>query len=390
MKTVYLHGSPDFYGSGKVLLEILRIPGNASEALVIFPHEGPLCAAIRAMGIPVLIINMGVLRRKYFTPWGIAGRFFRWIHSIYKIRKIIQQEQAQCLYVNSLNIVIGPWLKFNKEVSLVWHLHEIVSQPKILFLLLHRLLQKADKIIAVSKATKNHWESRPLKTPIQLLYNGFSYLENSPSKVAAGSTTLMPGKEKNNSYRIVAGMIGRVQAWKGQSYLLEIIHELRQLPDFKKINHFKLLIAGDPYPGYEHLAEALQKEIRDYKLEDLVEYLGYQQDVTSLLQQLDLLIVPSLLPDPLPTVVIEALFAQKAVVATAQGGCLEMIQENVSGFFIPLQDAKASSKILLSLLLNKKRLEEAGVEGKNRAEELFSLSAFHSGWLSIMKEGPGR
>jgi hypothetical protein len=65
MKTVYLHGSPDYYGSGKVLLEILHIPGNAENAMVIFPHEGPLCTTIRSMGIPLYIINMGVLRRKY-------------------------------------------------------------------------------------------------------------------------------------------------------------------------------------------------------------------------------------------------------------------------------------------------------------------------------------
>jgi glycosyltransferase involved in cell wall biosynthesis len=381
MKTVYLHGSPDYYGSGKVLLEILRFPGNAENAIVIFPHEGPLCAAIRSMGIPLYIINMGVLRRKYFTPWGIIGRLFLWIKSVIKIRKIIQQEAVTCIYVNSLNVVIGPWLKTNKNSKLVWHLHEIIERPRILYLCLHQLLQKADKIIAVSKATQQHWESRPLNKEVHLLYNGFSSLEK--THLPDQSTSQL--KEASPSSQITLGMIGRVQAWKGQSYLLDIIQELRLLPDFKKIDHFKLLIAGDPYPGYEYLAEALKKEIQEKKLDDLVEYLGYQEDVTPLLQQLDLLIVPSQQPDPLPTVVLEGMFAQLPVVATRQGGSLEMIQENVSGYFIPLQDAKASSKILLSLLLDKKGLKEAGIQGKQRAEALFSITAFRQGWLRIMK-----
>jgi len=159
MKTIYLHGSPDYYGSGKVLLEILCIPGNASNALVIFPHEGPLCATIRSMGIPLYIINMGVLRRRYLNPWGIAGRVFCWIRSVIQIRKIIRHEEVDRIYVNSLNIVIGPWLKTKKELPLIWHLHEIIEQPGFLYLFLHRLLQKADTIIAVSKATKAHWEN---------------------------------------------------------------------------------------------------------------------------------------------------------------------------------------------------------------------------------------
>jgi glycosyltransferase involved in cell wall biosynthesis len=259
-------------------------------------------------------------------------------------------------------------------------LHEIIEHPRVLFLFLHRLLQKSDKIIAVSKATKQHWESRPLKQPIELLYNGFSYLEKSQ----AINQSMGQQKEASPALNITLGMIGRVQAWKGQSYLLDIIHELRLLPNFKKIDHFKLLIAGDPYPGYEYLAEALKKEIQEKKLENSVEYLGYQEDVTPILQQLDLLIVPSLQPDPLPTVVLEAMFAQLPVVATRQGGSLEMIQENITGFFIPLHDAKASSKILLQLMLNKKALEEAGKHGKKRAEELYSLTAFRRGWLRIM------
>jgi len=380
MKTIYLHGSPDYYGSGKVLLEILRISGNASNALVIFPHEGPLCATIRSMGIPLYIINMGVLRRRYLNPWGIAGRVFWWIRSVIQIRKIIRHEEVDRIYVNSLNIVIGPWLKTKKELPLIWHLHEIIEQPGFLYLFLHRLLQKADTIIAVSKATKAHWEKRPLPIPIQLLYNGFSYSQ-SISNATVPLATCPKAPIVNN---IVLGMVGRIQQWKGQSYLLSIIQELILLPGIKEIGSFKVLIAGDAYPGSEYLVKELQKEIEERKLTAYVEYLGYQKDIPILLQQLDLLIVPSLKPDPLPTVVLEAMVAQKAVVATPQGGCLEMIEDNVTGFFIPLEDAKASSKILLDLMLQKNKLEEAGRQGQKRAQALFSLESFQRGWREIL------
>jgi len=78
------------------------------------------------------------------------------------------------------------------------------------------------------------------------------------------------------------------------------------------------------------------------------------------------------------------MFAQKPVVATSQGGSLEMIQENVSGFFIPTHNAKASSEILMKLLLDKKVLKGAGIEGLKRAKELFSVSTFRQNWLRII------
>jgi glycosyltransferase involved in cell wall biosynthesis len=381
MKTIYLHGSPDYYGSGKVLLEILCIPENASNAIVIFPHDGPLCSAIRSMGIPLYIINMGVLRRKYFSPWGMASRLYCWIYSVMRIRNIVYREKVSRIYVNSLNIVIGPWLKTNKKIQLIWHLHEIIERPRVLYFFLQELLKKADTIIAVSNATKKHWENNSLKNSIQLLYNGFHF-QQSTQRISGAS--IATSKEKSSTSTVV-GMIGRIQPWKGQSYLLAILQELIRLPDFKKLKDFSVLIAGDAYPGYEYLEMELQVEINQKELAPIVKYLGYQKDISSLLYQLDLLIVPSLKPDPLPTVVLEAMFAQKAVLATQQGGCLELIEEDVTGFFIPVNDAKISSRILLELLLNKKKLENAGLAGEKRGRELFSREAFQRNWQRIMK-----
>ena len=116
-----------------------------------------------------------------------------------------------------------------------------------------------------------------------------------------------------------------------------------------------------------------------------MEYVGYQENIPALLQELDLLVVPSLLSDPLPTVVLEAMFYEKPVLATRQGGCLEMIEEDISGFFMPLNNASVSSRILLKILSDRSKLIEAGKIGKERVTELFSPDSFREGWLRIMK-----
>ena len=102
------------------------------------------------------------------------------------------------------------------------------------------------------------------------------------------------------------------------------------------------------------------------------------------MENIDVLIVPSIKPDSLPTVVLEAMRAGKPVIATRQGGCLEMIEENSTGYFIPLNDPILSCKILLPIFSDKEQLRQAGLRGKKRAEQLFTIGAFQEGWLNIM------
>lgn len=380
MKTLYLHGSPDFYGAGKVLLDILQIPGNAEKAIVIFPHEGPLCEPIRKMGIPIKILNMGVLRKKYFTPLGIASRFMLWIRSVVYLRRLIKKENIDRVYINSLAVIIGPWLKSNQKVKIIWHLHEIVEGPFVLKFLLTRQLKKVDQILAVSKAAQQHWQELLPHQPVQLLYNGID-LEMAPlqSENQAGPIP------KSTASDFVIGMIGRIQERKGQSYLLRIVETMRSQATSEIQGKFKVIIAGDAYPGYEDLTHKLEKEIKVRGLEDQVLYIGYQKDIPRLLSQLDLVIVPSTQPDSFPTVVLEAMKFSLPVVATRQGGCLEMIEEGVTGFFIPLDDVTTSATLLGSLLQQKQRLREAGIKGRERVGRLFSMAAFRSNWLRLMQ-----
>jgi glycosyltransferase involved in cell wall biosynthesis len=180
-------------------------------------------------------------------------------------------------------------------------------------------------------------------------------------------------------------MIGRIQERKGQSYLLRILDALRRDPNYNPSIRFKVVIAGDAYPGYEHLIGQLEQEIIQLGLQDQVRYIGYQEDMGALLSKLDLVVVPSTEPDSFPTVVLEAMKFALPVLATRQGGCLEMIEENVSGFFIPLGDADASAKILLNLLANKERLQEAGKKGRERVAALYSERAFRTNWLRLVQ-----
>jgi glycosyltransferase involved in cell wall biosynthesis len=106
-------------------------------------------------------------------------------------------------------------------------------------------------------------------------------------------------------------------------------------------------------------------------LEDRIFYTGFEHEMDKFYSSIDLLILPSQLPDPLPTVVLEAMQYGIPVVATAQGGALEMIAENETGIFIPMDDVTMAVAQIQDLIQKEKHLL-MGIAAKQRVQNLFS------------------
>lgn len=383
MPTVFIHGSADLYGSAKILLQVVRICVKEDEkVIVVLPHQGSLVPALEALGVQVFIINIGVLRRRYFTPWGMIGRVFLWVYACFKLSSLIRKHEISKIYVNSANVLIGPVLKKITGLPLIWHLHEIVERPAILKRFLTLLICQADLVIAVSAATRNFWLAQSKHLSIELLYNGIDCAEY--ENVGNLMEFEFPFTLKKEKRGIVIAMVGRIQTWKGQSYFLDIMKSLKSQVDNHLIPCYAVIV-GDPYPGYEHYAAELKLEIEQKGLQQNVFYLGYRNDIPSILASIDLLVVSSILPDPLPTVILEAMASSKPVISTRQGGALEMVVENDTGFFIPLNDPQQSAAIIKTTLSNPENLIKLGVNGYNNVHKFFSLSAFKINWLQLFR-----
>ncbi len=383
MSTLFIHGSADLYGSAKILLQIVKVCVREKEdVVVILPHHGTLVYELEDLGVEVCIVNVGVLRRRYFTPWGILGRVVLWLSSTYKITRLIKKYTVSTIYINSANVILGPILKSLTGLPLIWHLHEIVETPSILKYFLVRLIEKSNQVIAVSAATRDFWMKQSTKLDIHLLHNG---IPTSDFKHAVSlNDSEFPFTLKNTHNAILIAMVGRVQPWKGQAYFLNIMKSFFDEMKVSDLNVYAIMV-GDAYPGYEYYVEELQQSIIDKELVDKVFYIGYRRDVPAILASIDLLVLPSLLPDPLPTVVLEAMASGKPVLATLQGGASEMILDGETGSFIPLDDHKKAAETLRLLLLDTEKMRQMGQKGSQRVNECFSLEAFESNWLKLFR-----
>jgi glycosyltransferase involved in cell wall biosynthesis len=175
--------------------------------------------------------------------------------------------------------------------------------------------------------------------------------------------------------------MGRVHFWKGQDYFIHIAGEL-----FKTHKNIHFLMVGDAFAGYEYLHDNINKLIDANHLRGHVTQLSYRSDIANIYSALDLFILPSLLPDPAPAVVTEAMAAGLPVIVTEQGGAVEMIENNVSGLLIPINNAAAAAVIIEPLLTNQTYRKNMGAQAKKRMQEKFSRTQFNEQIMACIEK----
>ena len=383
-----LHSSSDLYGASKIFLQTVRLlKNNGHNCIVVLSQEGPLAMALRELGIAIQIINLGIIRRKYFNVSGIINRYNKWVNAIRLLKVIIEKEKIDIVYSNTAAVLIGGWVvaainKTGKTVKHYWHIHEIIEKPVLLNKLVGWLMRtKADKIIVVSKAVMNHWVgvdesvNSIMQKKTTLIYNGIEPLITSHNKSYKEKFAVPSGS-------IVIGMAGRVHYWKGQEYFLAIAKSILENNAAAKSIYF--ILAGDAFPGYEYLVKNITDYIKENNLGEKVFYIGFEPDMDCFYRSIDLLVLPSQLPDPLPTVVLEAMQYGIPVVATPQGGALEMVVNNETGIFIPMNNASVAADQVVTLI-NKDTLFKMGENGKQRVSEFFTQPIFEQKIIDIFE-----
>lgn len=162
---------------------------------------------------------------------------------------------------------------------------------------------------------------------------------------------------------VVIGVVGSLIERKGHRFLFEALGALLRdsaLPDIR------LWVIGD---GEERTS--LVARAASMGLSGIVRFLGARDDAPSIMRALDVLVVPSLV-ETTPFVVLEAMAAGKAVVASRIYGIPEMLDEGRTGFLVPPGDAAALAASLGRLLRDPSLRAAMGRAGRVRYEERYT------------------
>ena len=137
-------------------------------------------------------------------------------------------------------------------------------------------------------------------------------------------------------------------------------------------------MAGDAFPGDEYLINELEQKKKNLNMSLDINDIGYTANNVIFFEQIDLLITPSILPDPLPTVVLEAMAAGKPVAATKMGGALDMIIPNETGILIPWDNAQKAALQIVNLINQPELMISMGLNGRQRVQTHFSIERYHT------------
>ncbi len=376
MNVLLLHGSSDLYGASKILLyTVAALAKNGHRVTVILTEQGPLGDQLQDAGIEVIFIRLGILRRKYKSIGGITNRLIVLRKAYLAIRQLIKEKNIDTVYTNTTAVLAGAYAARSTGTRHIWHVHEIIERPVWLYRFLGRSLNRySNTVIVVSESVKKSWLRFVDENKMRRVYNGIDY---SAYLEAAGTLRKELSLDDNI---VVIGMIARVHPWKGQVYFLEIAAAL-----VRRFSNVRFVMIGDAFPGNEYLYEEIASARKQHNLDAVVYDLGYRTDIPALLQDFDILVLPSVLPDPFPTVILEAMASAKPVVATAHGGATEMIEDGITGVLIPVNDAARAASAMESMIRDKQQRKQMGEAARKKVLAQFSKDAFELNMIKALE-----
>ena len=365
-KILLTHSSNDNYGASKVLISIIDILiENGFEIYLFLPNSGPLDNNELVKKTNLKIINLGVFRKKYLTFFGLINRFYFIIKSSLYIKEFLKSNQIDLVYLNTSTIISPAIAAKIYGIPSIFHIHEIPNGNPIYLRFITTFLNVLPKeIICVSKSVYDFWIINGLrKSKLKIIYNGFD-LKKSKSKILSND-------------KIFFTSISRIIPYKGHSLLIKIFEII-----CKKNNNIYLQIVGDTLPQYQKYFDKLKLDVKKKDLSNKIKFLGFREDVVSILDKSNFFIHVPLSPDPFPTVIFEAIMCRTPVITNNLGGAHEILDQGKNGLIIKNDFVKESVEKILSYLDNKKQQKIDVEKAYNYVCQNFSFEKFKRKILS--------
>ena len=285
---------------------------------------------------------------------------FRQLRVIVELNQAVKRHAIDLIHANSLSVaLLGGIVARINRIPILMHKRYATSYG-ILDKLCEKLLHR---VILVSEATRWDFASVEKQT---LIYNGVNLdaFQASPEEIETLRTELFSDDEPDAA--VLVGVVTRITPEKGIHVLVSAIRELKG-----KAN-VKLLIVGGPYfqKDVEYM-ETLKQEVADSGIEDSVIFTGFLSDTRIVTSLLDIVLVPSIIPEACPRTIIEAMAVGKPVIATPLGGSKELVTPE-TGILVPPEDASAVADAITTLAADPERLTAMGNAARDRAVQLFS------------------
>lgn len=285
------------------------------------------------------------------------------LYSIFRIGYLIWTKHINVVHAHipkdAILAVFGKKL-FCSKCKIIMTRH-LVRPGK--FNLLYRWAYKhIDKYIFVSHTAEDgFFATAPKNIQINncIIYNSIRGTRSSNNQIDLRSEYQLDHKIN------IIGFAGRLAFDKGPGILIQAF-EQSHLPNTV------LIFAGDIEDNYRPQLNALLDQC---KVRDKIFFHPYVEDIYNFINQLDILVVPSIVKEACPLILLEAMQQAQAIITANNGAQSELVEDGREAILIPPNDVTALGTAITKLIQNPELRKYLGQNALEKSKQ-FNYNQF--------------
>ena len=365
-KILFIDHTAVMGGAELSLLDLATAYANTSKVLLF--EDGILRQRLEQAGVKVSIAQASDAMLNLRASGGLKSLAI--IPELWQMATRITEEAVgyELIVANSQKAFITSALAtLQDSPPVLWHLRDILTAKH--FSPINRLVavflanRFATQVLVNSRATGQAFVQAGGKEQLyRVVYNGFD--SQRFDTVNRQDTIQFRAQLGIDDDVPVVGLFSRLSYWKGQHILLEAVKELPQV---------QVILVGEALFGEQDYVSELKLLAAIPELAGRVHWLGFRDDIPTLMKSCDIIVHTSTEPEPFGRVIVEGQLAQKPVIASAAGGALELIIDGKTGLLFSPQDILALRQLIKRLINDRTSAQSIAQQGYDSAKSNFAL-----------------
>ncbi len=363
-RILFLNSCVSGGGPGRSLSLYLK-QATHIEAHLVMPNPGVVAATMPAHAhlhyIPEFIERP--LRPPYAWAQGqstarhLTGGIAALLSSTHKITTLARTIKPSLIYCNHmLAKPVGTLVGMRLGLPVVFHARNIHDHPWIESAAFQLLARRrcVKRILCNSEATAKSYR-QVADDKVRVIPNAVDFSVFDRQRIQPQLKRKL-GLSDNT---LVIGYAGRLMPWKGVDRLIHAFARIHT-----RLPQSVLAIVGGNDGSVKHnLQQQYQQLAQQLGIQHKVHFTGFQKDVHPQMIDFDMLVLPSIKPEPFGRVIVEAMALGIPAVVTAQGGAKEIVRDGIDGLWAQPQDTEDLGNTML-------RLAQALQQGQFKANDI--------------------
>jgi glycosyltransferase involved in cell wall biosynthesis len=394
MKLLYLNASSQLGGAERNLIDTIcavRDRDSSIEIVVLITAtDGPLVAELNRLDVQVILLelpskiaqlgdsglkgenNRLVSLLSFARNITLVGEFISYWR---QLKKSILQINPDVIHSNGMKTHLLA-ASLGISTPIIWHLHDFIGSRVLVKQLLKLFVNRASGAIAISQSIADDWQAVFPALQIELIYN------------AIDIDRYKPQSNIRDSQHLNIGLVATYALWKGHDIFIQAIgHIAKQRPELQSTIKF-YIIGGAIYETAksQYSKSQLQQLARDLNVEDWLIFIGFQQDIVSSYNMLDIVVHASTQPEPFGRTIVEAMACEKAVIVAQAGGAAELFTHQQDAIGVLPDDPLALSAAIEKLINSPSDRTALGIAGRITVMQRFNRNRLGKELISLYSQ----